>query len=273
MSISAPSALERHQEEIDRARADGAAAGQRDPGLAHARQERPDHPEARPHLRHEVVGRGGVDDVGGGGSVDASGRFPSLSPMRLPATECRRRDWRMRSSCLTSARRGHIGQRQRLVGTGATRSSAAGRVLGAGNRDHAIEALAAGDADTVHRARPAGRPAEAPAGKNGDQDRGGSAWAGGGVSSAAVSEARRALACALRRFRFSRRAAARRALLSSSASVWRLKASARRNARNLAAADVGSWLAAEPAPDKTRAAHNIPCTVDCGTTAASPVSG
>ena len=32
--------------------------------LAHARQQRRDHPEARPHLGDEVIGRGGVDDIG-----------------------------------------------------------------------------------------------------------------------------------------------------------------------------------------------------------------
>ena len=46
--------LHRHDEKIDRPRADGAAAGQRNPRLAHARQQRRQHPEARPHLARRV---------------------------------------------------------------------------------------------------------------------------------------------------------------------------------------------------------------------------
>ena len=57
--------LEAEEEEIDRARADGAAAGQRDAGLVAAGEQRPDDPEAGAHLGDELVGRGGVDDVGG----------------------------------------------------------------------------------------------------------------------------------------------------------------------------------------------------------------
>ena len=57
---------QRRDEEIDRPRADGAAAGQRHPRLAHAGEQRADHPEARPHLRDELIGRDGVDDLAGG---------------------------------------------------------------------------------------------------------------------------------------------------------------------------------------------------------------
>ena len=55
--------LERHQVQIDGPRADGAAAGQRHLRLAAAGEQRRQHPEARPHARHHLVGRGGVDDV------------------------------------------------------------------------------------------------------------------------------------------------------------------------------------------------------------------
>ena len=54
---------QRIEMEIDRPGSDRAAAGQRDLRLAHAGQERPDHPEARPHLGNEMIGRGGIDDV------------------------------------------------------------------------------------------------------------------------------------------------------------------------------------------------------------------
>ncbi len=45
---------------VDRARADGAAAGQRDAGLAEPRQQRPEHENGRPHGLHEVVRRFGA---------------------------------------------------------------------------------------------------------------------------------------------------------------------------------------------------------------------
>lgn len=63
------------------------------------------------------------------------------------------------------------------------------------------------------------------------QDREVSAWACGAGSCASASSERRARACALRRFRFSRRAAARRALFSSSA-FWRFTASTRHQGFN-----------------------------------------
>ena len=88
------------------------------------------------------------------------------------------------------------------------------------------------------------------------QDREVSAWAGGVSSVASVSAVRRARACALRRFRFSRRAAARRALFCSSASVWRLKASARRKCPVTARRRVGEWLAARAAADKPAGTPN-----------------
>ena len=56
--------FERHDQEIDRPRADGAAARQRDFCLVHPRQQGRDHPEAGAHPRHQVVRRRGVDDVG-----------------------------------------------------------------------------------------------------------------------------------------------------------------------------------------------------------------
>ena len=54
-----------HQMHVDRPGADGAAAGKRDAGLAAARQQRSQHPEAGPHLGHQLIGRGGVGDLAG----------------------------------------------------------------------------------------------------------------------------------------------------------------------------------------------------------------
>ena len=58
--------FDRHDQEIDRPRADGAAAGHRHPRFPHAGDERRQHPEARPHFRDQFIGRGGVDDIGRG---------------------------------------------------------------------------------------------------------------------------------------------------------------------------------------------------------------
>ena len=55
--------LEAHQVQVDRPRADGAAAGQGDARLPAARQQRAQHPEARAHAVDHLVGRRGVDDV------------------------------------------------------------------------------------------------------------------------------------------------------------------------------------------------------------------
>jgi hypothetical protein len=48
---------------VDGPRTDGTAARQRDTRLAGARQQRPDDPEARPHLGHEFIGCSRVDDA------------------------------------------------------------------------------------------------------------------------------------------------------------------------------------------------------------------
>ena len=58
--------LERGQVQIDRARADGAAAGQRHPRPAAAGHKRRQDPEARPHAGDHLVRRVGIDDLGRG---------------------------------------------------------------------------------------------------------------------------------------------------------------------------------------------------------------
>ena len=55
--------LKRREMQIDGARADGATAGQRDFGPAAACDKRGEHPEARAHARHHLVGCRGVDDL------------------------------------------------------------------------------------------------------------------------------------------------------------------------------------------------------------------
>ena len=56
--------LQRHDQEIDRPGADGAAAGQRHLRFMHPRHERRDHPETGAHPRHQFVRRRGIDDIG-----------------------------------------------------------------------------------------------------------------------------------------------------------------------------------------------------------------
>ena len=58
--------LEAHQVQVDGPRADGATAGHGHARLAAARQQGAQHPEARAHAAHHLVGRGGVDDVARG---------------------------------------------------------------------------------------------------------------------------------------------------------------------------------------------------------------
>ncbi|MNX77078.1 hypothetical protein D3C86_1086020 [compost metagenome] len=62
--------------QIHRPRADGAAAGQRDPGVAHPGEDRADGEEGRPHLGDQLVGGGVLAQAAGVEAVRApAGRF------------------------------------------------------------------------------------------------------------------------------------------------------------------------------------------------------
>ena len=83
--------LHRHDMQIDRPRADGAAAGQRHLGLAAAGEQRPQHPEARPHLGDEFIRRRRIGD----GVRPTDARFRRLAALARPLAvdrRCRRRD-------------------------------------------------------------------------------------------------------------------------------------------------------------------------------------
>ena len=54
--------LKRHDEQVDRARADGAAAGQGHLAGTHAGEQRRHDPEARAHLRDELIRGRRIDD-------------------------------------------------------------------------------------------------------------------------------------------------------------------------------------------------------------------
>ena len=103
--MSAPSCRS-PQMKIDRPGADGAAAGQRHARLAAARQQRPEHPEACPHARDELVRRRGVDDRARGKcTVSPCTPFCRAACRRPP---CRRRDCRDARQQTTSASRGRL---------------------------------------------------------------------------------------------------------------------------------------------------------------------
>jgi len=141
--------LERGEMQIDGARADGATARQRDLRPAAARQQGRQHPEARPHARHHLVGRRGVDDVRCGepeglavagalarllaGDGDVNPVIAQNAGKHVDVGEAR-----------------NIVQRQGLAGEKAGNHQRQRSVLGATDRNGAAQALAADNADAVH---------------------------------------------------------------------------------------------------------------------------
>ncbi len=84
--------LHRHEQEIDGARADRAAAWQRDARLAHTREQRREHPEARAHARDHLIGRGRVDDLARREMHGAAG-VRARRRRACPQWRSRRRGW------------------------------------------------------------------------------------------------------------------------------------------------------------------------------------
>ena len=141
----------RHDQKIDRARADGAAAGQRYPRLPHARDQRRQHPEACAHPRHQIVGRGGVDNIGGGdvqrlavvgGLAGALAADHDVDAV-VAEDALQQRD-------IGEAR--HVVERQRLIGQEAGDHQRQRGVLRPRDRDCPVERPAAEDANSVHDA-------------------------------------------------------------------------------------------------------------------------
>ena len=119
------------QMQIDRPRADGAAAGQRHPGLATARHQRPQHQDAGPHLAHQIVGRGGAGDLPGGHLQYMAGAgiaHADLHPMLHQQLHQRGDIGQERQ----------VGERQCLVGQQARRYQGERRVLRAADADRAL---------------------------------------------------------------------------------------------------------------------------------------
>ena len=140
---------QRHQVQIDRPRADGAAARQRHLRFADPRQQRPDHPKACAHPRHQIVGRGGVDNVRGrdvqrlsvvGGFAGALAADHDVDAVII-------------ENALQQHHVGepwHIVEGERLLGEEARDHQRQRRVLRPGNRNGAVKPPAADNAYAIH---------------------------------------------------------------------------------------------------------------------------
>ena len=143
--------FQRHDQQIDRPRADGAAARQRDLGLAHARQQRRQHPEARAHLGDEFIGRGGVDDMFG---RDVQ-RAAAIGVVARAFAGDHDVDAVIAENALELDDVGetrHVVEDQRVLGQQAGDHQRQRGVLGARNRNGAVEPLPADDAYPIHDA-------------------------------------------------------------------------------------------------------------------------
>ena len=144
-----PELGERHDQEIDRPRADGAAARHRHPRPAHARNERRDHPEAGAHLGNELVGRGGIDDIGRG---DVQG-LAVIGSLAGPLAADHDVDAVIAEDALQEHDVGeprHIVENERLLGEEARDHQRERGVLGSRDRYRAGETPPTDDANTVH---------------------------------------------------------------------------------------------------------------------------
>ena len=140
--------FQRLQMQVDRTVADRAAAGQRHGRFAHPRQHRTEHQNRRTHLAHHVVGRDR------GGNLLALQRHAPLVAIALLRARHLGRYAQFVEQVPEAVDVGEprqIAQRQLVVGEERARKKRQRAVLGARNRDLALEALTAGDANGVHR--------------------------------------------------------------------------------------------------------------------------
>jgi hypothetical protein len=135
--------------QVDRPRPDGAAAGQRDLGVADAGQKRPEDEDAGTHAPDQVVGGQRAGDPARRQLQHPAG-VPGLGGVAVHVD--------LDAVLLQQVRHGgdvaqmrQVRERQRLVGQQAGRHQWQGRVLGAADADLALEGLAADDPDLVHR--------------------------------------------------------------------------------------------------------------------------
>ena len=117
--------------------------------FAHAREQRRDHPEARPHARDEIIGRGRVDDRLGAQMRGLAGGRLFAEPLAVDRiVDAVVAEDAHELADVGEARQ--VFQRQRLVGQQRGDHQRQRGVLGAGNRDHALELGAAADLNAIH---------------------------------------------------------------------------------------------------------------------------
>jgi hypothetical protein len=145
--------LQAHQVQIDRPRADRAAAGQRHRRLAMAGQQRPEHPKAGPHPPHQIIRSAAVDDIAGG---EMEGLAHDVAVMRALAVH------RAVDAMIAQDARqhrdvgevGHVLQREAFGGEEARDHQRERRIFRAADGNDTVERIAARDANTIHECPP-----------------------------------------------------------------------------------------------------------------------
>ena len=141
--------LQTVDEQVDRPRADSAAAGQRHLGLVHPRHQRRDHPEAGAHPRYQFVRRCRVDDVGG----ENVQRLALVFAVAGPLSGRHDIDAVVAENPLQLCDVGkprNIVQDQSLVGQKTGDHQRQCGILGAGNLNGAVERVTADDTNAIH---------------------------------------------------------------------------------------------------------------------------
>jgi hypothetical protein len=148
-----PKLLESLDMQIDGSRADRAAARQRNLRLSAARHERRQHPEARAHTRHHLIGRRGVDDLGGGQpeglAVVGALAWPLAGKGQIDTVIAQDA-----GEQIDVGEPRDVVQRQRLTRKKARNHQGQRGILGAANGYGASQALTPDNADLVHNASP-----------------------------------------------------------------------------------------------------------------------
>ena len=127
--------------QVHRPRADRAAAGQRDAGLPHARQQRAEHQDGGTHLAHDVVRRLGAGDR----AADRQGAPILADRIDRDAMAAQQGHHRVDIRQMR-----HVGQHQALFGEQAAGEQGQRGVFRAADGDGAVERAAAADANAVH---------------------------------------------------------------------------------------------------------------------------
>jgi len=109
-----------------------------------ARHQRPQNQEARPHLAHDVVIGGRAGEIGGAKPI-ASAQRRFLRPFHAGTEMTEQIGHEGHIGQL-----GHVAQRQRRIGKQARGHQRQGRVLGAADRDFALETGPTSNSYSVH---------------------------------------------------------------------------------------------------------------------------